>query len=44
MLHQDGSRFGWLEGAPELDLIITMDDACPCSKIYPWGNGSPEHS
>jgi transposase len=27
MLHQDGSRFEWLEGAPALDLIITMDDA-----------------
>jgi transposase len=32
MLHQDGSRFGWLEGGPELDLIITMDDAT--SAIY----------
>jgi transposase len=32
MLHQDGSRFRWLEGAPELDLIITMDDAT--STIY----------
>jgi transposase len=27
MLHQDGSRFAWLEGQPELDLIVTMDDA-----------------
>ncbi len=27
MLHQDASRFGWLEGAPELDLVVTMDDA-----------------
>ena len=32
MLHQDGSRFEWLEGAPALDLIITMDDAT--SEIY----------
>ncbi|MER8577028.1 helix-turn-helix domain-containing protein [Mesorhizobium sp. M1409] len=27
MLHQDGSRHGWLEGQPMLDLIVTMDDA-----------------
>ena len=27
MLHQDGSRFAWLEGQGELDLIVTMDDA-----------------
>ena len=27
MLHQDGSRFAWLAGQPELDLIVTMDDA-----------------
>lgn len=27
MLHQDGSRFAWLEGQAELDLIVTMDDA-----------------
>jgi hypothetical protein len=26
MLHQDGSRFAWLSGSPELDLIVTMDD------------------
>jgi hypothetical protein len=26
MLHQDGSRFAWLEGQPQLDLIVTMDD------------------
>jgi transposase len=32
MLHQDGSRFAWLAGAPELDLIVTMDDAT--STIY----------
>ena len=32
MLHQDGSRFEWLEGAPWLDLIITLDDAT--SEIY----------
>ena len=32
MLHQDGSRFAWLEGQPELDLIVTMDDAT--STIY----------
>ena len=32
MLHQDASRFAWLEGQPELDLIVTMDDAT--SEIY----------
>jgi hypothetical protein len=32
MLHQDGSPFAWLEGSPELDLIVTLDDAT--SKIY----------
>ena len=32
MLHQDGSRFGWLAGEPELDLIVTMDDAT--SEVY----------
>jgi hypothetical protein len=32
MLHQDGSRFAWLSGSPELDLIVTMDDAT--STIY----------
>jgi hypothetical protein len=32
MLHQDASRFAWLAGQPELDLIVTMDDAS--SEIY----------
>jgi transposase len=32
MLHQDGSQAFWLEGSPQLDLIVTMDDAT--SKIY----------
>jgi hypothetical protein len=32
MLHQDGSRFAWLEGAPQLDLIVTLDDAT--STVY----------
>jgi hypothetical protein len=32
MLHQDGSPFAWLAGQPELDLIVTMDDAT--STIY----------
>jgi transposase len=32
MLHQDGSRYAWLAGEPELDLIVTMDDAT--STIY----------
>jgi len=27
MLHQDGSRHGWLEGRAPLDLIVTLDDA-----------------
>jgi hypothetical protein len=32
MLHQDGSRFAWLGGVPQLDLIVTLDDAT--STIY----------
>jgi hypothetical protein len=32
MLHQDGSRFAWLAGASQLDLIVTLDDAT--STIY----------
>ena len=32
MLHQDGSRFAWLAGEPDLDLIVTMDDAT--SEVY----------
>ena len=32
MLHQDGSRHGWPEGHPAVDLIVTMDDAT--SEIY----------
>ena len=32
MLHQDGSRYEWLEGQPELDLIATLDDAT--SELY----------
>ena len=32
MVHQDGSRHGWLAGQPPLDLIVTMDDAT--SEIY----------
>ncbi|MEI9408520.1 ISNCY family transposase [Mesorhizobium salmacidum] len=32
MLHQDGSRHAWLADEPELDLIVTMDDAT--STIY----------
>jgi transposase len=32
MLHQDGSRFAWLEGEPQCDLIVTMDDAS--SEVY----------
>ena len=27
MLHQDGSRHGWIGGLDALDLIVTMDDA-----------------
>jgi transposase len=27
LLHQDGSRHRWLEGLPEMDLIVTLDDA-----------------
>ena len=32
MLHQDASRFGWLAGEPDLDLVVTMDDAD--SEVY----------
>ena len=32
MLHQDGSRFAWLAQGPELDLIVTLDDAT--SEVY----------
>ncbi len=32
MLHQDASPYAWLEGQPELDLVVTMDDAT--STIY----------
>jgi transposase len=32
MLHQDASRFAWVAGESELDLIVTMDDAT--STIY----------
>ena len=32
MLHQDASRFAWLAGQGELDLVVTMDDAT--SEIY----------
>lgn len=32
LLHQDGSRHPWLAGQPELDLIVTLDDAT--SAIY----------
>ena len=32
MLHQDGSRHAWLAGQPDMDLIVTMDDAT--STIY----------
>ena len=27
MLFQDGSRYAWLPSGPELDLVVTMDDA-----------------
>lgn len=32
LLHQDASRHGWLDGAPPLDLVVTLDDAT--SAIY----------
>lgn len=32
MLHQDASRFSWLEKEGQLDLVVTMDDAT--STIY----------
>lgn len=27
MLHQDASRFAWVAGVPECDLVVTLDDA-----------------
>jgi hypothetical protein len=27
MLHQDASKHAWLDGQPDLDLVVTMDDA-----------------
>ena len=32
MLHQDASRFAWLEAEADLDLVVTMDDAT--SEVY----------
>jgi transposase len=32
MLHQDASRFAWVAGAAECDLVVTLDDAT--STIY----------
>lgn len=32
MLHQDASRFAWLDGQADLDLVVTLDDAT--SEIY----------
>jgi transposase len=32
LLHQDASRHVWLDGAPPLDLVVTLDDAT--STIY----------
>ena len=32
MLHQDASRFAWLDGEAPLDLVVTMDDAT--STVY----------
>jgi transposase len=32
MLHQDASRFAWLEAQAPLDLVVTMDDAT--SEVY----------
>jgi len=32
LVFQDGSRYAWLAGPPELDLIATMDDAT--SEVY----------
>ena len=36
MLHQDGSRHGWLEGQEALDLIVTMDGATGRSIRCSW--------
>ncbi len=32
LLFQDGSRHAWLDGRPEIDLVVTMDDAT--SELY----------
>jgi hypothetical protein len=32
MLHQDASRYAWLWSQPDLDLVVTMDDAT--SEVY----------
>jgi transposase len=32
LLHQDASRHAWLDGAPPLDLVVTLDDAT--STVY----------
>jgi transposase len=32
LLHQDASRHAWLDGAPPLDLVVTLDDAT--SEVY----------
>jgi transposase len=32
MLHQDASPYAWLEDGPELDLVVTLDDAT--SRVY----------
>lgn len=32
LLFQDGSRHAWIEGWPDLDLVVTMDDAT--SELY----------
>jgi hypothetical protein len=37
MLHQDASRFAWLKDGPELDLVVTMDDATSeISRPFSW--------
>lgn len=44
LLHQDGSRFAWLAGQPDLDLIVTMDDAtCQRASKFPrlWASNFP---
>jgi hypothetical protein len=41
MLFQDGSKHAWLDRGPDLDLIVTMDDATSAiTSIFLWEEGT----